>query len=128
MTTYTASVTREGRWWMVHVPEIDEVTTQARRVSEIEKMARELIAVTLDVPMSQVTVNLRIEKVGNVDCVTDKAEAIQAEKQEGEELVKRASAKTADLARALAEADVPYRDIGTILGVSYQRAHQLVSH
>ena len=61
MTTYTVSVPREGRWWIVRVPEIDQVT-QARRLSEVTKAARELIAVTLGVPMS--TVGVRVEGGG----------------------------------------------------------------
>jgi len=38
-TTYTATATREGRWWLVRVPEIDGVT-QARSLAEAEVMAR----------------------------------------------------------------------------------------
>ena len=63
MATYAVSVTREGRWWMVRVPEIDQVT-QARRLSEVTRAARELIAVTLDVPMSTVGVRVRVEGGG----------------------------------------------------------------
>ena len=59
MTTYTVSVTREGRWWIVRVPEVDQVT-QARRLSEVTTAARELIAMTLDVPMSKVHVRVRV--------------------------------------------------------------------
>ena len=59
MTTYTVSVTREGRWWIVRVPEVDQVT-QARRLSEVTTAARELIAMTLDVPMSKARVRVRV--------------------------------------------------------------------
>ena len=74
MTTYDVSVTREGRWWMVSVPEIDQLT-QARRLSEIEQAARELIAVTLDVPMSTVDVSVKVEQVGDIRDVSGRAEA-----------------------------------------------------
>jgi len=54
-TTYTATAVREGRWWNIQVPEVGG-HTQARRLADIETMARELIAVTLDVPLSAVAV------------------------------------------------------------------------
>lgn len=54
---YEVEVTREAKWWMVSIPEIDGLT-QARRLSEVEQMAREYIAVTLDVRFSTVRVSL----------------------------------------------------------------------
>lgn len=126
MTTYTVSVTREGRWWMVRVPEIDQVT-QARRLSEVTKAARELIAVTLDVPMSKVGVRVRVERVGEVEDVTGRAEAIRKEHARADELARRAQDESKELASQLAGADVPLRDIGELLGVSHQRVHQLIS-
>ena len=44
---YKIEIERDGRWWMVHVPELDGLT-QARRLSEAELMGREWIAVTTD--------------------------------------------------------------------------------
>ena len=41
MRTYDIQVTRDGRWWMVYVPEIDQLT-QARHHGEIEPIARSL--------------------------------------------------------------------------------------
>ncbi|TCN51768.1 hypothetical protein EV641_109159 [Rhodococcus sp. SMB37] len=52
MTTYRVNVTREGKWWMVAIPELDELT-QARRIGEAEAMARDLIALrTITAPAS----------------------------------------------------------------------------
>ena len=126
MNTYAVSVTREGRWWMVRVPEIDQVT-QARRLSEVTKAARELIAVTLDVPMSTVGVRVLVERVGEVEDVTGRAEAIRKEHARADELARRAQDESKELARQLAGAHVPMRDIGELLGVSHQRVHQLIS-
>ena len=62
ITTYKAEVTRaqkkgEGHWWMISVPEIDGVT-QARKLEEVEVMARDLIAITLDVELDEVAVEI----------------------------------------------------------------------
>ena len=125
MKTYTAIVTREGKWWMVAIPEINGLT-QARRLAEAETMARDYIAVTLDVPISSVDVVLAVENIEGIDVAAslasirdgrDRAAALDAEMRHRAE----------ELAQQLAAAQVPVRDIGTMMGVSFQRAHQLVT-
>ena len=64
--TYTARVTREGKWWMISIPEIDGLT-QARRLSEAHLMAQEYIAVALGTPRDRVEVDLVVDAVGDVD-------------------------------------------------------------
>lgn len=123
--TYTATVTREGRWWLVAVPEVDGVT-QARRLADVESAARDLIAVTLDVDVADVTVDVSVQSVDGVEVARSLA-TIRTERQAATELERHASTKAQELARDLAAKDVPLRDIGAILGVSHQRAHQLVS-
>ncbi|WP_100485974.1 hypothetical protein [Mycobacteroides abscessus] len=57
MRTYDIQVTRDGKWWMINVPEIDQLT-QARHDGEVEQMARELIASWLDISMEDVAVHV----------------------------------------------------------------------
>lgn len=57
MPRYDVTVARDGRWWMIHVPEIDQLT-QARHPGEIEQMARDLIAVSTDTPVAEVSVRV----------------------------------------------------------------------
>ena len=124
--TYKVNVTREGKWWMVSIPAIDGLT-QARRLSEAELMAKEYIAVTLDVPIESVDVQVNVERIGNVDAIQDLLALIQRDRAEALELEKHATQQASKLARALVEQDVPLRDVGAVLGVSHQRAHQLAS-
>jgi predicted RNase H-like HicB family nuclease len=56
---YSVVAEREPGWWIVHVPELD-VTTQGRRVSEIEPNAREAVAVSLDVDVADVAVTVEL--------------------------------------------------------------------
>ena len=58
--TYKANVTRDGKWWMIDVPELDAVT-QARNEGEVQVMARDLIATILDCPVDDVAVDLNFE-------------------------------------------------------------------
>ncbi|MEU7814097.1 hypothetical protein [Pseudonocardia sp. NPDC049154] len=48
MRTYLARVTRDGKFWHIDIPELG-VVTQARTDDEIEPMARDVIAIMLDV-------------------------------------------------------------------------------
>lgn len=73
MTKYDVDVTHEGRWWMIAVPALD-LLTQARRVDEIEAQATSAIAVALDVPASQVEINVRSMRVGDIDALALAAE------------------------------------------------------
>ncbi|MDO3100495.1 hypothetical protein P5V86_14325 [Mycobacteroides abscessus subsp. abscessus] len=57
MHTYDIQVTRDGKWWMINVPAIDQLT-QARHEGEIEEMARDLIAVHQDIPIEDVAVQI----------------------------------------------------------------------
>ncbi len=125
-TTYTATAVREGRWWDIQVPEVGG-HTQARRLSDIQTMARELIAVTLDVPLSAVAVTVDITKVGSVENVSERAAAIIQARRQAAELEQWQLTQAAELARELTAAAVPLRDIGTILDVSFQRVHQLTA-
>jgi predicted RNase H-like HicB family nuclease len=125
-TIYQATITREDGWWMIHVPDIDGLT-QARRLADVEQMARELIAVTRDVPVDDIAVNVSIDAVAGIQ-VRDVLDAVAAERAEAKRLDADASAKTAALAQQLVGKGIPQRDIGKILGVSHQRVSQLVQN
>ena len=56
MKTYNATATREGRWWVVDVPDIG--VTQGRTTREAERMAVDLVAIMLDISVEQVSVNV----------------------------------------------------------------------
>jgi hypothetical protein len=124
MTTYEVAVTREGRWWMVEIPGLDGLT-QARRLDEVEKMAREYIAVTQDVPISQVAVTISGIEVEGHDVLETKTlvDDLRTHAKQLEELV---ADLTREFASALSGASVPVRDVSTVLGVSHQRVSQLV--
>ncbi|GAB2606359.1 hypothetical protein [Kribbella endophytica] len=124
MKNYDAVVTRDGRWWMIEIPEMDGLT-QARRLDDVEKMAREYIAVTLDIPMSQVDVSVSGIEVAGQDLLEAKAlvEDLRRHSQQVEALV---ADLTRQFASALTSASVPVRDVSKVLGISHQRVSQLV--
>jgi len=126
MNEYSVRVTRDGKWWMVAIPELDGLT-QARRLAEAEDMARDYIAVTLDVPADSFSIDVEIDGIGAVRDVSAKVRRIREERAKAAELEHQASTEAQELAKALVTEHVPLRDVGAILDVSHQRAHQLVS-
>ncbi|BDZ42159.1 hypothetical protein GCM10025865_14580 [Paraoerskovia sediminicola] len=124
MTKYEARVTHEDGWWMIRVDGVG--VTQARRLSEARTMVREFIAVSTDDLEPEdvdVTVEVMVEAVDILQAVA----SIRAEREEAARLEADAAARAKALARQLSDAGLSLRDVGAALGVSHQRAHQLVS-
>jgi hypothetical protein len=121
---YKVDVTREGRWWMIHVPEIDQLT-QARRVDEIEDMARSLIALTTDVPLADVAVDVTIHVDGLGD-IAARARDIAEQRCAALQAAEEAQRETVQYLHWLMKAGVTVRDAGALLNLSPQRVSQLV--
>lgn len=122
VSKYTAQAQRDGDFWLIRVPEINR-STQARHAREIESMARDLVAIMEDVPADSfeldITIDLPEEIAAHLAAAREyRRQAEQANERSAEE------ARTA--AKALA-ATMSMRDVGTVLGVSHQRVHQLVN-
>lgn len=124
MKTYEVTVSREGRWWMVAVPEIDGLT-QARRLDEVERMAREYIAVSTDVPVSKVAVDVSGIEAGGRDLLEAKT-LVDGLRRRAKDLEALVAELTREVASVLTDVDVPVRDVSSVLGVSHQRVSQLV--
>lgn len=121
ITTVTARVYREGRWWMIEVP--PEGVTQARHAGEVSQMAQELAALTLDIPVDAIRVDLTWD-LGGLDIAAELAH-LADERSEAKRLEIAAATRARALARSLSAQGIPLRDIGALLGVTMQRAHQL---
>lgn len=119
---YTARVTRDDRFWLIHVPEIDRFT-QARHLREVESMARDLIAVMEDVEPDSFGLDVTIEAPASVAAHLRLAEELRITEARARAA---AAAEVRAAAVELQQSGVPLRDIGRLLGVSFQRAGQLV--
>lgn len=119
---YDAKVTREDGWWMISIPDLD-LLTQAASWSEVEAMARGVIAADQDVPLSEVQLDV-IVMVGD-DVQHYLAEAEEKTRM-AEQLRKEALAANQAAARQLHESGWSYRLIGKAMHLTHQRAEQLV--
>jgi len=111
---------------MVAVPQIDGLT-QARHLADVELMARALIAVTTGVDLSEVEISVHVQSVGTVVNIDARLRSISSARAEASRLERKSSHDAEPLARDLVGQEIPLRDVGAILGVSHQRAHQLVT-
>ena len=96
-------VTREGRWWMINVPEIDQLT-QARRISAIVPMAESLIALSTDEPLTDITVRVVSIDVPGLGDVAARAGAIEDARNTAAHAAQAAQHAAAEYARAFAKA------------------------
>lgn len=55
---YEVTAERDGRFWLIRIPEVDGVT-QALSLDDVSGMARDYIAITLDVPADSFEVEWR---------------------------------------------------------------------
>ncbi len=121
MMEYHATAHRDGQFWVIDVPDVG--VTQARTTAEAELMARDLISVMLEVPADTYAVTMHFIAPASVDAHLRRAEELRltaaAAQSEAAAEVRRAAAE-------LRAAGLGLRDIGKVMGVSYQRAGQLV--
>lgn len=122
MNRYTAIARRSGSWWAVEVPELRGVFTQARNLDQAQAMARDAIALFLDVPADTITVDLRA--VAPPDVQSEVEHALRA-REDSDRAQAAAAIAMKRAVGAAAGAGITSRDTGRMLGVSHQRVVQV---
>ncbi|MDN4595847.1 antitoxin HicB [Leifsonia virtsii] len=119
--TYHATARRDGRWWLVTVKDPDTVG-QARTLSEVEDVAREVIGLWFDIDQDTFDVDVAVEIPESARAAWDEAVTL-------EDRARRDEATAAALRRSAVQAlraeGLTMKDTGRILGLSPQRVHQL---
>jgi hypothetical protein len=114
---------QSGRWWVLSVPDVPGAHSQARRLSQVEDVARELISLMTDAPPESFAMHIDVKLPDAVRRDLERSAALRAE-------AARAQSEAAQLSRHAAallhSQGLPLRDVGQALGVSFQRAKQLV--
>lgn len=124
MSTSTWHVTAEpvGRLWHIEVDGL-EGATQAKRSAEIDGIVRDFISEMTGEKASRISVNISVKLPKDVTKALNDAEQLRAE---AEQARKAAAMKVSTAAKLLKEDGFTVRDIGLALGVSFQRAQQLI--
>jgi hypothetical protein len=120
-----AHVKRVGKAWAIDVRDVrgTAIHTQAHALGDVSEMVADAVSLIAAIPASTVQVTMDVTLSPKVrphiaNVVRLRARADEAQSKAGQE--PRAAAKE------LKESGLPLRDIGEVLGVSYQGAHQLV--
>jgi hypothetical protein len=120
---YDVTVRRDGRFWYVDIPVLDGAT-QARNLSEIDEMAKDYIAEVTGARADQLEIVVTIELPADVQAHLAAASALRDEEAHARS---RAAEESRAAARALKSQGLTVREVGAALGISHQRAQQLVS-
>jgi hypothetical protein len=120
---YTVSAERHGDWWAITVDELRGVFSQARRLGQVEAMARDAISLFLDVPADSFDLSVREKLTPDTERVVAAAKEARAAAIAHQEV---ASERSRAAARTLAAQGLPQRDIGRLLDLSHQRVAQLL--
>lgn len=121
MTTFLVRARPVGALWHVEVPALDRVT-QARNAGEIETMASDLISIITEETEIELTVEFDLSP-----SIRKHLDSAAAARKAEANARGRAAHEIRCAARELHDSGLPLRDVGIVLGVSRQRAHQLVS-
>ncbi|HEV2087107.1 MAG TPA: hypothetical protein VGR21_02230 [Cryptosporangiaceae bacterium] len=118
MKTYTVVAERSGGWWAIEVPAVTGVFTQAKRLDQVEAMARDALAAFLDVAPDSFDVVVEPRFPDEVGEAREAREAARLAEKRAEQLTVRTL-------RHLLDAGWTVRDAGRALEVSPQRVSQL---
>jgi predicted RNase H-like HicB family nuclease len=122
--TYDVSAVRSGRWWAIEVPLLPGVHSQARRLDKVEPMAREAIALMLDVPQDSFDITVTADLASTGDLQAAITEALQA-REAAEAAQDRASSAMRHAVSEIRQSGYTSRDAGMLLNVSNQRISQI---
>jgi hypothetical protein len=122
LKVYDAEVDRDGSVWRVRVPQVAR-STQARALSEVDAMARDLIAIMEDVPQDSFRLNVIITLPPDVQVEVDLSTMLRHEAARQQKDAAHAARRAA---LRLRQHGLSLKDVGQALGVSHQRAKQLI--
>lgn len=120
--TYRVRARRSGGWWAIDAPDLPGLHTQTRRIDQVEAMARDAVALLLDIDPDSFAVTVDLELPEAWARVVADARRARVEADTAE---KTAQATVRGAVQALLGAGLSMRDVGAIMGVSHQRVAQL---
>jgi DNA-directed RNA polymerase specialized sigma subunit len=121
MKTYHADVTRDGKFWLIRVREIDR-STQALRYKDVAAMASDLIEIMEDLRSDEYDLHLSVQLPSSVKDHQARAEVLREEAQRKQA---EAAAESRAAVQELLALGLSQREAGDVLGVSFQRVSQL---
>lgn len=124
MREFTSTARKDGRWWVVQCDQHPGAISQVARLDQAQEHQREAIAFVVDQPVETIAVTVRAVLDPAITVELEKADRLRGEAESTAELSAQLRRQAA---LAMKAAGLTVRDIGTVLHVSHQRAHQLLN-
>jgi hypothetical protein len=119
----TVTAERGKSWWVLEAPEAGSVS-QVKRLSQADSEMREAIAYQLGIPRDSFEIDLKIQLPDGYRSALQEASELKAQANMSNRAAAQARRRAAHI---LADAHLTVRDIGEVMGISYQRAAQLLA-
>ena len=119
--TYHAEVTRDGKFWLIRIPEINR-STQALRYKDVSVMASELIEIMEGIGSEDYDLHLKVQLP---EAVSDHLARAEVLREEAARKQAEAAAESRAAVQELLAQGVSQREAGELLGLSFQRINQL---
>ena len=111
-------------WWIVSVPQVPGVRTQGRTIEQARRRIREALATAIgdkSTAAAELIEDVRLP----ADCFKDVRAVIELREQMEATRIQLAKIEQRAVRKLRQDARLGQRDAGEILGVSFQRFHQL---
>ena len=122
MPTLEARAYKEGKWWMVSIPELDALG-QARGIASIPAIAADLAALVLKVPAEDFDVHITY-------ALPESAENAGREWEDAKANLRAAEANVSDklrhYVRTLKDNGYSLKDTAAVTGYTFQRISQIL--
>jgi DNA-directed RNA polymerase specialized sigma24 family protein len=123
MKIYHAEVLRDGKFWLIRVPEIGR-STQALRYKDVAAMAGDLVEIMTGLGEAEYKLEIAVQLPDSVRDHRARAEVLfeEARRKNAE-----AAAESRAAVQELVGLGLSQREAGAVLGLSVQRINQLVN-
>ena len=121
-TEWKATARQVGKFWYIQVDGLGG-STQGRSVKEIDLMVRDYISIMTDTAPDSFDVTMQLVLPDDVAATLKRAGELR---DIADNARREAAVESRRAAKALRASGLTVRDIGAALGISFQRAHQLV--
>lgn len=125
MMRYRAIAIRSDGWWAIEIADHPGIFSQARRLVEVAPQAAKALSLTLDTDVGPQDVD--VEPQFEDDDLASAMDGACRQRHDAERAAALAGTATVDAIVAGVGAGLAQRDIGTLLGVSFQYVSKVLA-
>ena len=117
---FEAIAHKEGKWWEIRIHQLNQAA-RASRAKDIQDIAADLVATTLNLDPEDVTVHVTLRAPGNI---MERWTQARDDLEKAQELSAKGAAESRAVIAELSE-DFTITEVARMLGISTQRVSQL---